>query len=255
MQERGFIYKGKYEGWYCTVDEVFVPETQLVDGRCPICGSAVEKIAEESYFFKLSAFQEPLLDHYRAASRFRHACRVAATRSSSFLEAGLEDLSVSRTSFKWGIPVPDDPAHVMYVWFDALTNYMTAVGYGSTTPRARDVRAVLAGRRASDRQGNRAPARDLLAGVSDGGRSAAAEAARQPWLVADGRREDVQVDGQRRPAARTTSSGSASTRFAISCCARWCSARTPTSPTRRSSRGTTPISRTIWATWSAARRR
>jgi methionyl-tRNA synthetase len=130
VRDRGFIYKDKYEGWYCTVDEVFVPDTQLQDGRCPICGNAVERIAEESYFFRLSAFQQPLLDHYQNNPDFL----VPAVRRNemlSFLQAGLEDLSVSRTSFKWGIPVPDDPAHVMYVWFDALTNYLTAVGYGA----------------------------------------------------------------------------------------------------------------------------
>jgi methionyl-tRNA synthetase len=128
VRERGFIYKDKYEGWYCTVDEVFVPETQLVEGRCPICGNAVEKIAEESYFFKLSAFRKPLLEHYGGQPDF---VEPAGRRNEmmAFLEEGLEDLSVSRTSFKWGIPVPDDPAHVMYVWFDALTNYMTAAGY------------------------------------------------------------------------------------------------------------------------------
>jgi methionyl-tRNA synthetase len=129
VRDRGFIYKDKYEGWYCTVDEVFVPETQLVDGRCPICGNTVEKIAEESYFFRLSAFQRPLLEHYQRHPEFVTPS-VRRNEMLSFLEAGLEDLSVSRTSFKWGIPVPDDPAHVMYVWFDALTNYMTAVGYG-----------------------------------------------------------------------------------------------------------------------------
>jgi methionyl-tRNA synthetase len=133
VQDRGYIYKGKYEGWYCTVDEVFVPETQLVDGRCPICGSVVERIAEESYFFKLASFQQPLLDHFR-----KHPDFVTPTSRRnevmSFLEAGLDDLSISRTSFSWGIPVPDDPAHVMYVWFDALTNYMTAAGYGSDNP-------------------------------------------------------------------------------------------------------------------------
>jgi methionyl-tRNA synthetase len=131
VQERGYIYKGKYEGWYCTVDEVFVPDTQLVEGRCPICGNAVERIAEESYFFRLSQFQAPLLEHYKKHLEF--VTPDSRRREMlSFLEAGLEDLSVSRTSFKWGIPVPDDPAHVMYVWFDALTNYMTAVGYGKT---------------------------------------------------------------------------------------------------------------------------
>jgi methionyl-tRNA synthetase len=134
VRDRGFIYKGKYEGWYCTVDEVFVPDTQLVDGRCPICGNAVERIAEESYFFKLSAFQGRLLDHYRRNPEF---VTPPGRRNEmmAFLEGGLEDLSVSRTSFKWGIPVPDDPAHVMYVWFDALTNYMTAAGFGSDQRR------------------------------------------------------------------------------------------------------------------------
>jgi len=137
VRDRGFIYKDKYEGWYCTVDEVFVPDTQLQDGRCPICGNAVERIGEESYFFRLSAFQQPLLDHYQNNPDFL----VPAVRRNemlSFLQAGLEDLSVSRTSFKWGIPVPDDPAHVMYVWFDALTNYLTAVGYGAADKTAAD---------------------------------------------------------------------------------------------------------------------
>jgi methionyl-tRNA synthetase len=135
VRERGHIYKDKYEGWYCTVDEVFVPDTQLQNGRCPICGNAVERIAEESYFFRLSAFRDPLLDHYRNYPDFVTP-KARRNEMMSFLEAGLEDLSVSRTSFKWGIPVPDDPAHVMYVWFDALTNYMTAAGYGSTEEAA-----------------------------------------------------------------------------------------------------------------------
>jgi methionyl-tRNA synthetase len=135
VRERGHIYKDKYEGWYCTVDEIFVPDTQLQNGRCPICGNAVERIAEESYFFRLSAFRDPLLDHYRNHPDFVTP-KARRNEMMSFLEAGLEDLSVSRTSFKWGIPVPDDPAHVMYVWFDALTNYMTAAGYGSTDEAA-----------------------------------------------------------------------------------------------------------------------
>ena len=136
MRDNGHIYKGKYEGWYCTVDEVFVPETQLKDGRCPICGNTVEKISEESYFFRLSAFQQPLLEHYEKHPNFLTP-ESRRNEMLSFLRAGLEDLSVSRTSIKWGIPVPDDPAHVMYVWFDALTNYMTAVGFGDVTPQAK----------------------------------------------------------------------------------------------------------------------
>jgi len=136
VRDRGFLYKDKYEGWYCTVDEVFVPETQLVDGRCPICGNAVERIAEESYFFRLSAFQAPLLDHYRRHPDFVTPA-IRRNEMLAFLEGGLEDLSVSRTSFTWGIPVPDDPGHVMYVWFDALTNYVTAAGYGADDAASR----------------------------------------------------------------------------------------------------------------------
>ena len=135
VRERGHIYRDRYEGWYCTVDEVFVPDTQLQNGRCPICGSAVERIAEESYFFRLSDFRDRLLAHYHAHPDFVTP-KARRNEMISFLEAGLEDLSVSRTSFTWGIPVPDDPAHVMYVWFDALTNYMTAAGYGSDDPAA-----------------------------------------------------------------------------------------------------------------------
>ena len=126
----GDIYKGDYEGWYCTVDEIFVTETQLVDGRCPTCGNKVERLKEESYYFRLSKYQQPLLDFYDANPEFlQPAFRLNEVRT--FVEAGLQDLSVSRTSFKWGIPVPDDPKHVMYVWFDALTNYLTVLGFGT----------------------------------------------------------------------------------------------------------------------------
>jgi len=129
VADRGFLYKASYEGWYCTVDELFVPETQLVDGRrCPTCGNAVERLSEESYFFRLSQFTEPLLEHYRANPEFVSP-ESRRNEMTAFVAAGLRDLSVSRTSFKWGIPVPGDPAHVMYVWFDALTNYLTAAGF------------------------------------------------------------------------------------------------------------------------------
>ena len=129
VQERGYLYKAAYEGWYCTVDELFVPETQLLDGRrCPTCGNTVERLSEESYFFRLSQFTEPLLEHYRKHPEFITP-ENRRNEMTAFVAAGLKDLSVSRTSFKWGIPVPDDPAHVMYVWFDALTNYLTAAGF------------------------------------------------------------------------------------------------------------------------------
>jgi methionyl-tRNA synthetase len=131
----GDIYKGDYEGWYCTVDEIFVPETQLLDGKCPTCGNRVERLKEESYYFRLSKYQQPLLDFYKANPDFlQPSFRLNEVRN--FVEAGLEDLSISRTSFRWGIPVPDDPHHVMYVWFDALTNYLTALGFGEdASPR------------------------------------------------------------------------------------------------------------------------
>jgi methionyl-tRNA synthetase len=129
VRERGYLYKAPYEGWYCTVDELFVPETQLLEGRrCPTCGNVVERLSEESYFFRLSQFTEPLLEHYRQHPEFITP-DMRRNEMTAFVAAGLRDLSVSRTSFKWGIPVPDDPAHVMYVWFDALTNYLTAAGF------------------------------------------------------------------------------------------------------------------------------
>jgi methionyl-tRNA synthetase len=129
VQERGYLYKAPYEGWYCTVDELFVPETQLLEGRrCPTCGNTVERLSEESYFFRLSQFTEPLLEHYRRHPEFITP-ENRRNEMTAFVAAGLRDLSVSRTSFKWGIPVPGDPAHVMYVWFDALTNYLTAAGF------------------------------------------------------------------------------------------------------------------------------
>jgi methionyl-tRNA synthetase len=133
--QAGDIYKGEYEGWYCTVDEIFVPEAQLVDDRCPTCGSKVERLKEESYYFRLSKYQQPLLDWYRDHPDFvQPEFRLNEVRT--FVEAGLQDLSISRTSFTWGIPVPGDPKHVMYVWFDALTNYLTALGVGSGSPEA-----------------------------------------------------------------------------------------------------------------------
>ncbi len=123
----GDIYLGKYAGWYSVRDEAFYAEDELVDGKAPT-GAPVEWVEEPSYFFRLSAWGERLLAFYDA----NPDCILPLTRRNevvSFVRGGLQDLSVSRTSFRWGIPVPGDPAHVMYVWLDALTNYMSAVGY------------------------------------------------------------------------------------------------------------------------------
>jgi methionyl-tRNA synthetase len=129
-KQNGDIYLGEYEGWYCTSDEAFWTDGQLVEGKCPDCGRPVERIKEESYFFRLSKYQEPLLKFYRENPTFIYP-RTRFNEVISFVEGGLRDLSVSRLRIKWGIPVPDDPRHVIYVWFDALTNYITGVGFPS----------------------------------------------------------------------------------------------------------------------------
>lgn len=123
------IYLGEYEGLYCTPDETFYTELQLVDGKCPMCGRPVEKVKEKSYFFRMSKYQDKLLDHIDRAPEF---IMPEARRNEirSFVKEGLRDLSISRTSFDWGIPVPDDPGHVLYVWVDALANYISALGFG-----------------------------------------------------------------------------------------------------------------------------
>jgi methionyl-tRNA synthetase len=130
----GDIYLGAYEGWYCTPCESFWTELQLLDGGlCPDCRRPADKRSEPSYFFRLSKYQQPLLDYYKANPKF---IRPEARRNEvvSFVEGGLNDLSVSRTSLSWGIPVPGDPAHVIYVWYDALTNYLTGLGYPDANP-------------------------------------------------------------------------------------------------------------------------
>lgn len=130
LQKKGDIYKGSYSGWYCAGCEAFYPETQLVEGRCPDQGHPVEMLEEESYFFRLSAYQEPLLRYYREHPEFiRPASRY--NEVVRFVEMGLKDLSISRVSLKWGIPWPGDAEHVVYVWLDALANYITALGFGS----------------------------------------------------------------------------------------------------------------------------
>ncbi|BBK37271.1 methionine--tRNA ligase [Allostella sp. ATCC 35155] len=130
LKERGQIYLGSYAGWYSVRDEAFYAEGELVDGKAPT-GADVEWVEEPSYFFRLSAWQQPLLEFYAANPDFI-APESRRNEVVSFVRSGLHDLSVSRTSFAWGVPVPDDPDHIMYVWLDALTNYITAVGYPDT---------------------------------------------------------------------------------------------------------------------------
>jgi methionyl-tRNA synthetase len=133
LQERGYIYKGSYSGQYCVFDELYV-DAAGPGAPCPECGRPTETVHEENYFFKLSAMEERLLKYYAEHPDF---IRPETRRNEvvAFVRSGLRDLSVSRTSFKWGIPVPNDPKHVIYVWLDALANYMTAIGFGSEDPQ------------------------------------------------------------------------------------------------------------------------
>ena len=125
---KGDIYKDTYEGWYCTPCEAFWVENKLVDGNCPDCGRPVELVKEESYFFRMSKYADRLLQHIQEHPEF---IRPESRRNEmvNFIKSGLEDLCVSRTTFDWGIPVPIDENHVIYVWFDALTNYLTGSGF------------------------------------------------------------------------------------------------------------------------------
>jgi methionyl-tRNA synthetase len=128
--EKGDVYKGLYEGWYCIPDETFLLESEVKDGKCPLCGRPVEWITEEAYFFRLSKYQDWILEYIDTHPTF---IQPVSRRNEvlSFVRSGLRDLCVSRSTFTWGIPVPFDPTQVIYVWIDALTNYITAIGYGS----------------------------------------------------------------------------------------------------------------------------
>jgi methionyl-tRNA synthetase len=135
LRDNGFIYKGTYTGQYCVSDELYVDGAQPGD-PCPTCGRITETVKEENYFFKLSTFQEKLLALYANPEFIRPETR--RNEVISFVRSGLRDLSISRSTFTWGIPVPDDPKHVIYVWLDALANYITAIGYGSSHAGAQE---------------------------------------------------------------------------------------------------------------------
>lgn len=131
LLEQGDIYLDQYEGWYCTPCESFFLERQLENNNCPDCNRAVERVKEESYFFRMSKYADRLLAYYEANPDFIQPESRKNEMINNFIKPGLEDLAVSRTTFDWGIKVPNDPKHVVYVWIDALSNYITALGYGS----------------------------------------------------------------------------------------------------------------------------
>ena len=127
--EKGDIYKGEYEGWYCMPCETYFTKTQLVDGKCPDCGREVKLLKEEAYFFNMKKYTDKLLKFYEDNPDFVEPAYRKTEMINNFIKPGLEDLCVTRTSFDWGIKVPNDPKHVIYVWLDSLTNYLTALGY------------------------------------------------------------------------------------------------------------------------------
>lgn len=131
LYDQGDIYKGSYEGWYCTPCESFWTQTQLIDGKCPDCGREVRRTSEEAYFFRLSKYQDQLIKLFEEHPEFLEPASRRNEMLNNFIKPGLEDLCVSRTSFTWGVPVTFDPKHIVYVWVDALSNYITALGYGS----------------------------------------------------------------------------------------------------------------------------
>jgi len=129
LMKQGDIYKGEYEGWYCMPCETYFTQTQLVDGKCPDCGREVKKMKEEAYFFNMKKYADRLIKFYEENPDFIQPESRRNELFNNFLKPGLEDLCISRTSFDWGVKVPNDPKHVIYVWLDALTNYITALGY------------------------------------------------------------------------------------------------------------------------------
>ena len=129
LYDQGDIYKGSYEGWYCVPCESFFTETQVSDGKCPDCGAPVSKASEEAYFFRMGKYADRLLDYIESHPEFIEPDSRRKEMVNNFIKPGLQDLCVSRSSFKWGVPVEFDSKHVIYVWLDALSNYITALGY------------------------------------------------------------------------------------------------------------------------------
>ncbi|MBR0106419.1 MAG: methionine--tRNA ligase, partial [Lachnospiraceae bacterium] len=129
LYEQGDIYKGSYEGMYCKECEAFYTASQIVDGKCPDCGMEVHPASEEAYFFRMSKYADRLIEHIETHPEFIQPESRKNEMMNNFLKPGLQDLCVSRTSFTWGIPVDFDPKHVVYVWLDALSNYITGLGY------------------------------------------------------------------------------------------------------------------------------
>ena len=242
---RDDIYKGSYEGLYCVSCEAYYIEDDLLEGQlCPIHERPVELLVEENYFFRLSAYADRLLEHYEEdPSRIEPETR--RNEVLSLIRGGLQDFSISRTSFSWGVPIPWDPEHICYVWFDALSNYITAAGYADDPERFARVWPAnihLIGKDILRFHAVYWPAMLMAAGVptADPGLGTRVPHRR--------RQEDVEDERDGDPPVRADRSRSASTPTATTSCARCVSARTATSRGSRWSSATTPTSRTAWAT-------
>ena len=234
LWDRGEIYFGKYGGHYCFGCERFYTEKEIVDGKCPDHQRPLTYIEEENYFFKMSKYQGWLVEHLERHPDFIRPERYR-NEILGFLREPLQDLSISRprTRLEWGIPLPFDDRFVTYVWFDALLNYVSALG-AAESPR---YAGVLAARPAPDRQGHPEAPRRLLAVHAPGGGGAALHPLERPRVLEPGRRQDVEVGGQRRrgPGARQTRT--AATPSATSSSARCRSGSTRASPRTRWSSG------------------
>ena len=182
LYDSGDIYKGSYKGWYCTPCESFWTESQLIDGKCPDCGREVKEASEEAYFFRMSKYADRLLKYYEEHPDFISPVSRKNEMINNFLKPGLQDLCVSRSSFKWGIPVDFDKKHVVYVWLDALFNYVTGLGYD--------------GEKGGELYEKFWPADVHVIGKDGGGYSASQKSVRTS-VAFDGRRKNVQIQGKR----------------------------------------------------------
>ena len=195
IYDNGYIELGVYVGLYCVSCEDYYTEDQLVDGKCPVHGRPVIEMSEENYFFKLSAFEERLIEYYDTHPDF---VRPVSKRNEAlgFIRGGLRDVSITRTSFTWGVPVPWDAGHVFYVWYDALINYLTVAGYGCGRG---DVHGAVGRGTPPDRQGHPQVPLRVVAGDVHGGRSDAPRRDLRARLPARGRAEAGQDDDRVRP--------------------------------------------------------
>ena len=219
LYDKGWCYKGSYEGWYCVHEETYYAESDLEkndEGQlvCPDCKRPVQKAGgEENWFFKLSEFGDKLLAFYEENPDFIRP-ETRKNEIVSFVKSGLKDLSISRSTFDWGVPLPFDEGHVAYVWADALLAYLTGIGYGDEGERAGEFDAPLAHAVPLRGQGHHALPLRHLAGHALGGRDAHHPHGVRPRLPAHQGREDVEVEGQRAEAGRPLPACSAWTRTA-----------------------------------------